>query len=87
MIRKRVPKLLTILASAACMFGFLLVAPAETPTLSPMPTAGAQPLPNGYDVNCTKVNDLKVLCTVAGCPLVYEDYVADKVHTQDQSDA
>ena len=30
MIRKRVPKLLTILATAACIFGFLLMAPAAT---------------------------------------------------------
>lgn len=89
MIRKRVPKLLTILAGAACIFGLVLVAPAgtQTPTLSPMPVANAQVMPNGFDVNCTKVNDLQVLCTVAGCPVVYEDYVADKVHTHINHDA
>jgi hypothetical protein len=80
MIRKRVPKLLTILATAACIFGFVLVVPADTPTLSPMPTASADVLANGYDVNCTKVNDLQVLCTVAGCPKVAGDLVGDELH-------
>ena len=89
MIRKRVPKLLTILATAACIFGFVLVAPADTQTLSPMPTADAQVLGNGYDVNCTKVNDLQVLCTVAGCPRVNveDDLAGDQIHTHINGDA
>jgi hypothetical protein len=80
MIRKRVPKLLTILACAACMFGLVLVAPAETPTLSPMPTASAQPMGNGYDMTCTKANDNQVTCNVAGCPKVHEDLAGDSIN-------
>lgn len=83
MIRKRAPKLLTILATAACTFGFVLVAPADTPTWSLMPTAGAQVMPNGYDVNCTKAGEGQVVCTVAGCPRVdlEDDLAGDIVHT------
>jgi hypothetical protein len=89
MIRKRVPKLLTILATAACIFGFVLVVPTDTPALSPVPTASAQVLANGYDVNCTKVNDLQVLCTVAGCPRVNveDDLAGDQIHTHINGDA
>jgi hypothetical protein len=92
MIRKRVPKLLTILATAACIFGFVLVAPAATeklPSISPLPTASAEVLPNGYDVNCTKVNDLQVLCTVAGCPRVNveDDLAGDELHVHINGDA
>lgn len=87
MIRQRVPKLLTILATAACIFGFVLVAPADTPALSPLPTAGAEVLPNGYDVNCTKVSDLVVHCTVAGCPRVKDDYAGDELHIHINGDA
>lgn len=80
MIRKRVPKLLTILATAACIFGFVLVAPADTPTLSPMPTAGAQPMGNGYDATCTKANDNQVTCNISGCPRVHEDLAGDSLN-------
>jgi hypothetical protein len=80
MIRKRVPKLLTILAAAACIFGLVLVAPAETPTLSPLPTAGAQPMGNGYDMTCTKANDNQVNCVVTGCPRVHEDLAGDSIN-------
>ncbi len=80
MIRKRVPKLLTILATAACIFGLVLVAPAETPTLSPIPTAGALPLGNGYDVVCTKANDGEVTCNISGCPRVHEDLAGDTLN-------
>jgi hypothetical protein len=79
MIRKRVPKLLTVLATAACIFGLVLVAPAATPTLSPMPEASAVPLPNQYDVSCVP-NGANVVCTITGCPRVYEDYAGDVVH-------
>jgi hypothetical protein len=82
MIRKQVPKLLTIVATAACIFGFVLVAPAETPTLSPMPVAGAQPLGNGYDVTCTKSNDNQVVCVTTGCPRVKGEDAGDVIHTQ-----
>jgi hypothetical protein len=82
MIRKRVPKLLTILATAACIFGFVLVVPAETPMLSPMPTAGAQPLGNGYDVVCTKANDNEVTCNISGCPRVHEDLAGDTLNVR-----
>jgi len=83
MLRKRVPKLLTILANAACIFGFVLVAPAETPTWSPMPIASADVLGNGYDVNCKKAGEGQVVCTVAGCPRVdlEDDLAGDIVHT------
>ena len=80
MIRKRVPKLLTILATAACIFGVVLVAPADTPTLSPMPIASAVPMGNGYDVNCTKSNDNQVTCNISGCPRVYEDLAGDSLN-------
>ncbi len=80
MIRKRIPKVLTILAGAACIFGFVLVAPADMPTLSPMPTAGAQPLGNGYDVTCTKANDNEVTCNISGCPRVHEDLAGDTLN-------
>lgn len=80
MIKKRIPKLCTILAAAACIFGLVLVAPAQTPTsLGPMPNANAVPLPNQYDVSCTP-NGANVICTITGCPRVYEDYAGDVVH-------
>jgi hypothetical protein len=84
MIKKPIPRLCTILAAAAFIFGLTLVAPPDTPTpLSPIPVASAEVMPNGYDVNCTKVNDLQVLCTVAGCPRVNveDDLAGDIVHT------
>jgi hypothetical protein len=92
MIRKRVPKLLTILATAACIFGFVLVAPTASenlPSVSPLPIAGAEVLPNGYDVNCTKVNDLQVVCTVGGCPRVNveDDLAGDELHVHINGDA
>jgi hypothetical protein len=79
-MRKRIPKLLTILATAACIFGFVLVAPGDTLKMSPLPTASAEVLPNGYDVNCTKVSDQVVHCTVGGCPRVKDDYAGDELH-------
>ena len=87
MIRKRVPKLLTILATAACIFGFVLVAPTATeslPSISPVPTANAVPVGNGYDMTCTKANDNQVNCVIAGCPRVYEDLAGDLHQLQDQ---
>jgi hypothetical protein len=80
MLRKRVPKLLTILATAACIFGLVLVAPADTPTLSPMPIANAVPLGNGYDVTCTKANENEVTCNISGCPRVHEDLAGDTLN-------
>jgi hypothetical protein len=68
------------LASVACIFGFLVAVPTNTPTLSPLPTASAEVLPNGYDVNCTKVSDTVVHCTVGGCPRVKDDYAGDELH-------
>ena len=82
MILRRVPKLLTIVATAACIFGLVLVAPADTPMLSPMPTASADVLGNGYDVNCRQVNATQVVCTIGGCPRVYEDYAGNRVNTR-----
>ncbi len=84
MIRKRIPKLCTILAGAALVFGALLVAPAVMPTLTPImtPSANATPLGNGYDVTCTKANDNQVTCNIAGCPRVHEDLAGDVVHTK-----
>ncbi len=80
MIRKRVPKLFTILAAAACIFGVVLVAPADTPTLAPMPIASAVPMGNGYDVTCTKSNDNQVTCNISGCPRVFEDLAGDSLN-------
>src|SRR5205085_6398111 len=79
-MRKLIPKLLTMLATAACIFGFVLMAPADTPTLSPMPTAGAQPMGNGYDATCTKANDNQVTCNISGCPRVHEDLAGDSLN-------
>jgi hypothetical protein len=79
-MRKQIPKLLTMLATAACIFGFVLMAPADTPTLSPMPTAGAQPMGNGYDATCTKANDNQVTCNISGCPRVHEDLAGDSLN-------
>ncbi|TFV60983.1 hypothetical protein E4P42_01995 [Mycobacterium sp. PS03-16] len=70
------------MATAACIFGVVMVAPADTPTLSPVPIAGAEVLGNGYDVNCTKSNDNQVVCTIAGCPRVHEDLAGDVVNTR-----
>ena len=82
MIRKRTTKLLTILATAACIFGIVLVAPTntESPTLSPMPTANAVPVGNGYDITCTRANDNQTSCVIAGCPRVHEDLAGDSIN-------
>ena len=82
MIRKRLPKLLTILATAACIFGVVLVAPADTemPTLSPMPVASADVMGNLYDMTCTKANDNEVMCNVSGCPRVHGEYAGEKIN-------
>jgi hypothetical protein len=48
----------------------------------PMPVSHADVLPNGYDVSCRKVNDSQVVCSIGGCPRVYEDYAGDVVHTR-----
>ena len=61
-----------MLAIAAAVF-------AMAPGLMVMPVASADVLPNGYDVNC-QVNGTSTICTVAGCPRVYEDYAGDVVH-------
>lgn len=83
-MRKQIPRLCTVLAIAAFVFGLVLVAPAVMPTLAPTlsPVADAAPLPNGYDVNCTKSNENQVVCTIAGCPRVHEDLAGDVVHTK-----
>ena len=83
-MRKQIPRLCTVLAVAAFIFGLVLVAPATMPILAPTltPVANADPLPNGYDVTCTKSNDTQVVCTIAGCPRVYEDLAGDVVHTK-----
>jgi hypothetical protein len=83
-MRKPIHKLCTILATAACIFGLVLVAPAVMPTLTPImtPVANADVLGNGYDVNCKKANDSQVVCTYAGCPRVHEDLAGDVVHTK-----
>ena len=47
-----------------------------------MPVSHADVLPNGYDVSCKKANDSQVVCTIGGCPRVYEDYAGDVVHTR-----
>ncbi|HNM86156.1 MAG TPA: hypothetical protein PKI77_16735 [Mycobacterium sp.] len=47
-----------------------------------VPVSNADVLPNGYDVSCKKANDSQVVCTVGGCPRVYEEYAGDVVHTR-----
>ncbi|GFG55522.1 hypothetical protein CQY20_30420 [Mycolicibacterium agri] len=81
MIKKRIPRLCTILAAAAFIFGLTLVAPPDTPTpLSPIPIASAEPMGNGYDATCTKANDNQVTCVIAGCPRVHEDLAGDSIN-------
>jgi hypothetical protein len=63
------------------MLGVVLVTPAMSPTLAPIPSASAVPQPNGYDVNCTQSGG-QVVCTIAGCPRVFEDLAGDVVHTK-----
>ncbi|MFC7672019.1 hypothetical protein ACFQWH_03005 [Mycolicibacterium sp. GCM10028919] len=74
-------RLCGVLAAAACILGVVLVTPAMSPTMSPMPSASAVPQPNGYDVNCTQSGG-QVVCTIAGCPRVFEDLAGDVVHTK-----
>lgn len=82
MIRKRVPKLLLVLATAACIFGVVMVTPTdtETPALSPLPVARADMMGNGYDITCTKANDNEAMCNIAGCPRVHEEYAGEKIN-------
>ena len=47
-----------------------------------MPVSNADVLPNGYDVSCKQVNPTQVVCSIGGCPRVYEDYAGDVVHTR-----
>ncbi|PRC42411.1 hypothetical protein C6A85_000000110635, partial [Mycobacterium sp. ITM-2017-0098] len=47
-----------------------------------IPMAHADVMPNGYNVSCKKANDSQVVCTIGGCPRVYEDYAGDVVHTR-----
>lgn len=47
-----------------------------------MPVSNADVLPNGYDVSCKQANNSQVVCTIGGCPRVYEDYAGDVVHTR-----
>jgi hypothetical protein len=81
-MRTRIPRLFGIFAAAACIFGVVLVTPAVSPSSSPVPNASAVPQPNGYDVNCTQSNGGQVVCTIAGCPRVFEDLAGDVVHTK-----
>src|SRR4030081_1261163 len=71
MIRKRI---LAVLATAGVALG---LAAGLT-----MPVSNADVLPNGYDVSCKQVNPTQVVCSVGGCPRVYEDYAGDVVHTR-----
>lgn len=76
MLRKRISKLLAIAATAACVFGVVGVI-SVTPTV--LPTAAAETLSNGLNVDCTKDSDVHVTCVVSGCPRVDGDYVVDKL--------
>jgi hypothetical protein len=82
-MRKQIPKLCTVLVTAAFVFGLALVAPAVMPALVPSmtPVANADPLPNGYDVTC-KGNGGNTICQISGCPRIYEDYAGDVVHVR-----
>jgi hypothetical protein len=73
-MKKRVPKCLAILAGAACLFGVVIATPSMAPR------AGADVLPNGYDVTCTP-NGSNVICNISGCPRVRGDEAGDVVHT------
>jgi len=74
-MKKRVPKCFAILAGAACLFGVVIATPSMAPT------AGADVLPNGYDVTCRQ-NNTGVICNISGCPRVRADEAGDVVHTR-----
>ena len=76
MFRKRI---LAVFATAVATLGIALgmMVPASN-----MPVSNADVLGNGYDVSCTKANDNQVVCKIAGCPRVYENYAGDLVHTK-----
>jgi hypothetical protein len=71
MIRTR---LFAILATAVTALGVVVGVTA--------PASYADVLPNGYDVSCKQANANQVVCTIGGCPRVYEDYAGDVVHTR-----
>ena len=72
-MNKRVPRCFAILAAAACLFGVVIATPSMAPT------AGADVLPNGYDITCTP-NGTEVICNISGCPRVKGDEAGDVVH-------
>jgi len=55
---------------------------AGLPTIWAMPIAGADLLPNGYDVTCTPVGANGASCHVSGCPRVQGDEAGDVVHAR-----
>ncbi|MDT5012284.1 MAG: hypothetical protein QOH57_3901, partial [Mycobacterium sp.] len=71
MIRKRI---CGVLATAGTALGLA--------TGLMMPVANADVQTNGYDVSCKQVNANQAVCSVGGCPRVYEDYAGDVVHTR-----
>jgi hypothetical protein len=71
MNRKRI---LAFFATSVAALGLAVVLP--------MPVSNADVLPNGYDVSCKKVNATQSVCTISGCPRVYENYAGDVVHTK-----
>ena len=61
----------------------MVIAPTATenlPSISPIPTASAVPVGNGYDITCTQANDNQSNCVIAGCPRVYEDLAGDSIN-------
>src|SRR5436309_1196415 len=72
MARTRALNRFAIAFAVACLAwaGVMMVA---------MPVASADTLPNGYDVSC-KANGSNTICSIAGCPRVYENYAGDVVH-------
>src|SRR3954470_24882652 len=73
MIKKPTPKLFACAAAQACVFGFLVLAPA----------ASADNLSNGLNVTCSAVGDNQLTCVIGGCPRVNGDYVVDALHVMD----
>ena len=66
---------LVVAAAAAALV------PVFAPFVLGLPSASADPLPNGYDVSCTPNGDSSMVCTISGCPRVHEDEAGDVIHT------
>lgn len=62
-------KLTTLAAAGTAGFGLMWA-----------PTAGADVLGNGIDMNCKPDSSVHATCVAGGCPRVHGDYVVDAIH-------